>query len=227
MSIIDNAIRPGIKMIQDNKVFFHGKYPLKRNVFISSSKSISPIMRDSLYLAALESVKNGFDIVAIISHQRDDPIFKAVEDSDGVIHAVLPFGFDRISKKLLSKIIINGGSVISLCENGPFSIDLLNRSKLIAASIADIILIGEDKIYKQTMDGYINYSIDEGKTVAILKSALASRDLRSLVYEGCPSVYSMTELLEFPKAIAYPSCKGRYGQGGVCFDIMKLEGDYV
>lgn len=200
-----------------------GNLPQK-GVFISCRANPYISTCRDLYLCALEATLNGYGVIYIPSSFGADCIEQGVIDGKGKLFSVYPHSIDSRRRKNLSKALISGGGEIAPFHDEKFSIDSLNMAKCIGAYLSTYILAGEDSyLYHYTIP-YIDYALDSGKDIAILRSALISPSMRRLAKEGCPIVSSFSTLLQSPDAIGFKSQNGRYSILSENFDIIYIDG---
>lgn len=217
-----NNPEPAASVIGGFPVLYYGDLPQARSVFISTSQSLDVDSERALYAASLEAALMGFDVIYIPSNIKDNPIENGVFDGGGTLHAVIPFGLFNFNKRAISKIVIYGGSVISDSKEGLFSISQLNKAKHMAASLADCTVVGE-RIWNGNVVDYVQFSLDSGKDVGVLKCALGTPYMNRLALEGAPVLSSFSDFFVNAPLISYPNEKGRYSQRGFAFDIIRYE----
>ncbi len=214
-----NQIEPVVSTVGGFPVLYYGELPKDRCVYISSSSSMDSETEKYLYASSLEAALMGYEVIYIPTLKKDDPIKNGVFDGKGTLHAIIPFGLYRSNKRDISQIIIHGGSVISESLEDSFSLERLERAKLIASAFADSIVVGE-RLWLKRIGEYIEQSLDNGKDVAVLKSVLGSHYLNDLVLNGAPAITTFSDFIINPPLFIYPHENGRYSQKGFCFDII-------
>lgn len=209
-------------IVEGVDIHYHGNIP-KKGIFVSFLSKIKSGNEKHLYSTALEIALNGYDGVYIPGSRSSSIFEKGIEDGGGRLFQVLPFSFEKASRKSMSKALVSGGGVFTIFQDS-FSLDNLDKAKTIAALLSRAIIVAEDNERYRHPFNYIDAALSSGVELAVLKYALISPFARDLVIEGAPLIDSFSSFLSDPKYIAYERDVGFYGIEGVCFDIIKING---
>ena len=222
MGTYPNRIKPSESLVKDIGIFFYGDLPRRKSVYIATSSQSSPETIKGLYSSVVEASQMGWDILYIPGGDCGKAVEEGCFDGEGRLHAVLPFGLLNYSRRSIRNALVYSGSVISPYDGlRNFTLEGLDKARIIASSLADIIFIGQENILSSKVGWYIEDSLDEGKDIALLKSCMGTRYINDLVKEGCPAVSSFSDIFSSPTCFLYPSSKGRYGHNGFTFDIIE------
>ncbi len=194
----------------DNTVFFH---------FTGGGTERDA---ESVYISAVEALLNGYDIAYIPHMYLSQAVEKAVLDTTaGSLYSFLPKGLGSVSHSTLSRALVTGGGALSIVENDAFySFEALLGVTYLASSMSKASLLCFFRGKRVPL--FVDSALGEGKSVAVLRSALISHPMRELVKEGAESVDTFSSFLSSPKAVAYPRDGGSYGIFSSRWDIMRL-----
>lgn len=212
------------KTIQNQRISYLGALEsLKKRVFISSSFNVSDDVLDSCYSSAFEAARSGYNIIAIPFSKCADAIEAGAIDGKSSISYVFPCGLKRVKRQYINKTLITSGTAIS-AEEDDEAISYVNvlKAKSIAAYFSDIVISGDISAKTKRDALHLVSALDEGRDVAILRSALSSKILRELVAEGAPVINTFSDFLIEPKCYLYPRRDGFYGFGERKFGIIKI-----
>ncbi|MGN1189511.1 MAG: hypothetical protein ACI4SL_03850, partial [Candidatus Ornithospirochaeta sp.] len=121
-----------------------------------------------------------------------------------------------------SRCLVTGGGVISTVEDDDlFSIEALSSSRSLAESLSRATIMGSENLGSVPIS--LSLSLNEGKEVAILESALNGKGMRNLAREGALIIRTFSDFLSSPRYITYPDKKGKYGIMGERFGILNLD----
>lgn len=199
-----------------------GELPGENTVFFHYSAGGGLRDEESVYISAVEALLSGYDIAYIPQLYLSSAIEKAASDTPrGSLYAFLPKGIATVSSSTLSRPLITGGGVLSIVENEAFySFEALLGVTYLASSLSKASLMCHFRGHR--IPSFVDTALSEGKSIAVLKSALKSRPLRDLVRDGAEAVDSFSSFLSSPRVTAYPSERGSYGIQSIRWDIMRL-----
>lgn len=199
-----------------------GDLPGEDTVFFHYSAGGGERDAESVYISAVEALLSGYDIAYIPQLYLSSAVEKAASDTlRGSLYAFLPKGIATVSSSTLSRPLITGGGVLSIVENDAFySFEALLGVTYLASSLSKAALMCHFRGHR--IPSFVDTALSEGKSIAVLKSALKSRPMRELVRDGAEAVDSFSSFLSFPRCTAYPSERGSYGIEASRWDIMKL-----
>lgn len=199
-----------------------GSPPGENTVFFHYSAGGGEKEAESVYISAVEALLSGYDIAYIPQLYLSLAVEKAAEDTpSGSLFSFLPKGIATVARSTLSRALVTGGGVLSIVENEAFySFEALLGVTYLASSLSRAALMCHFRGHR--IPSFVDSALGEGKSIAVLKSALKSRPMRDLVREGAESVDTFSSFLSSPRYTAYPSEKGSYGTGTARWDIMRI-----
>ncbi len=199
-----------------------GEIPSEKCIFFYFGKGGSERSLASVYISALEALLSGYSICYIPQLYLSRAVEKAARDTlTGSVYAFFPKGLGNVSPSLLSLPLISGGGAVSIVENDAFfSYEALLGISYVASEMSDAVLLCS--FNGKYFPHFIDTSLSSGKSLSVLRSALSSAVLRTLVREGCEAVDSFSSFLKNPSVIAYPEENGIYGIESLRFDIMRV-----
>lgn len=194
----------------DNTVFFH---------FTGGGTERDA---EAVYISAVEALLNGYDVAYIPHMFLSSAVEKAVTDTtSGSLYSFLPKGLGSVSHATLSRSLVTGGGALSIVEDDAFySFEALLGVTYLAASMSKASVLCSFR--GKRLPSFVDSALNEGKSVAVLRTALLSYPLRNLVKEGAESIDTFSSFLSSPSAIAYPKEGGSYGIFSSRWDIMRL-----
>ncbi len=203
-------------------VYSLGSLPGEDTVFFHYSAGGGEREAESVYISAVEALLSGYDIAYIPQLYLSSAVEKALEDTPrGSLFSFLPKGIATVSSSTLSRALVTGGGVLSIVESEAFySFEALLGVTYLASTLSKAALMCHFR--GRRIPSFVDSALSEGKSIAVLRSALKSRPMRDLVRDGAECVDSFSSFLASPRYMAYPSEKGSYGIESARWDIMRI-----
>lgn len=205
------------------EIRYIGELPDDKTIFLSGGKTMGREGVISMYRSSLEAALEGWNVSYIPGLKYSEAVERGVYDTvKGALFAFIPMGIKCASHSLISRCLVTGGGVISTVEDDDlFSIEALSSSRSLAESLSRATIMGSENLGSVPIS--LSLSLNEGKEVAILESALNGKGMRNLAREGALIIRTFSDFLSSPRYITYPDKKGKYGIMGERFGILDLD----
>ena len=194
-------------MIGNSPVIFHGRLPSAgKSVLLASFSCMSRSIASSFFVSAFEAALSRIDVITKADGDGMSSVLCGTECGGGM----------RFPERM-ARILRTGGSVAALSPYGERRRDCLMLAQHLASSA--LFAAGNEVSDSQHP---IFSMLDDGKEIALLRSALEHPLSRRLAASGCPVTDSFSSFVPFPSHIVYPCAAGRFFFLGTRYGFMSL-----
>ena len=208
-------------MIGNSPVIFHGRLPSAgKSVLLASFSCMSRSIATSFFVSAFEAALSRIDVITKADGDGMSSVLCGTECGCGRLHVIATSGladFRRRFPERMARILRTGGSVAALSPYGERRRDCLMLAQHLASSA--LFAAGNEVSDSQHP---IFSMLDDGKEIALLRSALEHPLSRRLASSGCPVTDSFSSFVSFPSHIVYPCEAGRFFFLGTRYGFMSL-----
>lgn len=202
---------------------YRGRIPEGRRVFLDYDSALGRDVEEAVFASCLEIMGSGG--IPVVSDKDSGPAFEALKCLWKPIVLFSSLGSGKLERKKRKEagLVVSSGGAVVYADNQSVSYSRAGvlRCLHIASSFSDCVLFASDSRSRRLgLSHRLICALDEGKDIAVLRSALAVPALRSLASEGCPIACTYSDLLSDPACIAYRDSNGKYGYRGQCFGII-------